>query len=158
RIERLTLEGIGPFDGATFEPLPPVGAGELVLFEGPNGSGKTTILEAIAVLIGSTSLHSESATAPPVGALLRRIRVQEPHITLELAQGSAAVLLAQEKQVQLRGHALWPRVVALENAAGTNTPTDWAAFAFRGAQPTANLATQGPKRLEREALRGALSF
>ena len=67
RIERITLKDIGPFDGASFAPLPPTGPGELVLFEGPNGSGKTTILEAIAALIGSPfGPLSQGASAAPV--------------------------------------------------------------------------------------------
>ena len=48
RVARLELTGVGPFEGALFEiPEPSAGTGELVLFEGPNGSGKTTIMEAI---------------------------------------------------------------------------------------------------------------
>src|SRR5262245_50719854 len=100
RIERIVLDGVGPFDGATFEPLPPTGPGELVLFEGPNGSGKTTILEAIAVLVGSvgTSLTLEVATGSPMGSLRRRFRSDEARVAVEVAEGCAAVVEAKTHQ------------------------------------------------------------
>ena len=190
RISRLELDGIGPFEKAVFEiPAPPEGTmGELVLFEGPNGCGKTTILEGIAVLIGSVgqSFNAEAGwlsasseqirsmltthlgqpgstgaivTAPPVTSLLRRIRSHDPRLTLELAENDRALLLAKEKRVIWEGSdELFKRIVGLTIAANTDQLTDWAAFAFRGAQPTANLATEGPKRIERSTLRGALSF
>lgn len=190
RISRLELDGIGPFEQAVFEiPAPPEGTtGELVLFEGPNGCGKTTILEGIAVLIGALGQQSHQeakwlsaspeqvrssltshlgqpgskgviATAPPVTSLLRRIRSHEPLLTLDLAEGGRALLQAKEMRVEWKGNnELFKRIVGLTIAANTNQFTDWAAFAFRGAQPTANLATEGPKRIERSTLRGALSF
>lgn len=190
RISRLELDGIGPFEQAVFEiPAPPEGTtGELVLFEGPNGCGKSTILEAIAVLIGSAgrSFRPEAGlltmssdqlrstltgvlgqrgasgvipTAPPVTSILRRIRDKEPRVALELAGGGRALLRTKEHRVECQGTPeLFSRIADLGIAADTNNPTDWAAFAFRGAQPTANLATEGPKRIERSSLRGALSF
>ncbi len=164
RIERLTLDGIGPFDGATFEPLPPSGPGELVLFEGPNGSGKTTILETIAVLVGMggrwfNEETSSSSTAPPISSLGRRARTEEPRLAIALDGGGALALGAKQPRVVWEGvSAMRSRLDQLRPAAVDGTPTDWAAFAFRGAQPTANLATEGPKRIERPALRGALSF
>ena len=43
RIERITLHDIGPFGEAVLElPPAPEKGGEVILFEGPNGSGKTT--------------------------------------------------------------------------------------------------------------------
>jgi energy-coupling factor transporter ATP-binding protein EcfA2 len=194
RIERITLEGVGPFDGATFDPLPPTGAGELVLFEGPNGSGKTTVLEAIAVLIGAAGRSLGLAahwkprspspedvrkilrmqldraavrgevpevvpTVPPVTSLLRRIRTEEPRIDLSLEKIGRLSLLAEPKRVALEGPSeLFQQVTEMNAAAAEGTPTSWAAFAFRGAQPTADLATEGPKRIDRPVLRGALSF
>ncbi len=190
RISRLELDGIGPFEQAVFEiPPPPEGTtGELVLFEGPNGCGKTTILEGIAVLIGSVGrqFREEAGwlsaspellrdaltsglnhpgptglipTAPPVRSLFRRIRGENPRLDLKLAEGGRALLNAKARKVDWEGnHELFLRIAGLGIAADTNKPTDWAAFAFRGAQPTANLATEGPKLIDRSMLRGALSF
>ncbi|MEP7121627.1 MAG: AAA family ATPase [Byssovorax sp.] len=190
RISRLELDGIGPFEQAVFEiPAPPAGTtGELVLFEGPNGCGKTTILEGIAVLIGALGqqFHAEATwvtlspeqirarlitqlgqsgpsgvipTAPPVTSLLRRIRSEPPRLLLDFAEGGRALLLLDQQRVKWEGtHDLAVRIMGLTIAANTNEATDWAAFAFRGAQPTANLATEGPKRIERSTLLGALSF
>ncbi len=190
RISRLELDGIGPFEQAVFEiPPPPEGTtGELVLFEGPNGCGKSTILEAIAVLIGAAgrSIQQEAGwlsvspdqirhiltvnlgqvgasrivpTAPPVTLLLRRVRSDEPRLVLELEGGGTALLRTKQERVEWQGSPkLFERIAGLGIAAETNEPTDWAAFAFRGAQSMANLATEGPKRIERPALRGALSF
>lgn len=160
RIERITLKDIGPFDGASFDPLPPTGPGELVLFEGPNGSGKTTILEAIAALIGSPfGPLSQGASAAPVSSLQRRARADSAFIALDFTSKCRARSGVMVGLTKWSGEPrLVSRIQGLEAAAGTNEPTDWAAFAFRGAQPTANLATEGPKRIERAALRGALSF
>lgn len=190
RISRLELDGIGPFEQAVFEiPPPPEGTtGELVLFEGPNGCGKSTILEGIAVLIGAVGqqFHQEArwisatseeirsmvtsslsqprntgliATAPPVTSLLRRVRSQDPRFNLELTENGRALLLVKEKRVKWEGNnELFNRIAGLTIAANTDQLTDWAAFAFRGSQPTANLATEGPKRIDRSPLRGALSF
>src|SRR4051794_14053055 len=52
RLARLELKDIGPFEDVVFEIPEPKGPGELVLFEGPNGSGKTTIMQAIATVAG----------------------------------------------------------------------------------------------------------
>ena len=57
RVKRITLDGFGPFHRATFEIPPPNSPhGELILFEGPNGSGKTTISEALAAVAGTEAL------------------------------------------------------------------------------------------------------
>lgn len=187
RVARISLDGIGPFEGATFQPPLPGGSGELVLFEGPNGSGKTTLLEAIAVLIGGVgesfgwetdwvSWSSEEIrrerlrflgqpsvpggllpTVPPVTQLLRRLRKEAPQVELAFEGAGAASLKGKSWHVEWLGRPL-PRVQELHEAAATNAPTSWAAFAYRGSVSTANVATDGPKRIDRPVLRGALSF
>jgi energy-coupling factor transporter ATP-binding protein EcfA2 len=184
RIERITLQGVGPFDDATFAPLPPSGPGELVLFEGPNGSGKTTILEAIAVLIGAgaqwyfrvpgwapsidtfrmfardlTRFETDHIfTAPPVRTLLSRFRA-DPRIEIDVCGRGTLRLLHDEHRVEWQGDsAVLGRLASLQNAAQNGAEADWAALAFRGAQPTADLSAAGPKRIDRPPLRGALSF
>lgn len=188
RIGRITLDGIGPFDGAAFEPLAPRGPGELVLFEGPNGAGKTTILEAIAVLIGALvqGPHHEAgwiswpneqvlgrlreqlagkgstdcvATAPPITSLFRRARAAEPKAEIALDGIGRISLDVPRRHLSRDGRAeLYKPFMEMNEAALTNLPTSFAAFSYRGAQPTADLSTEGPKRIDRPALRGALSF
>lgn len=187
RIERLTLDGIGPFERAVFEPLPPTGPGELVLFEGPNGAGKTTILEAIAVLVGAagrsfgweadwTSLSAERLkhewtvhlgkavvpggllpAAPPIPSFLRRLRTDEPGLELSLPDGKVTGLARGRRGTEWRGNTS-SEFERFSAAAASDAPTDFAAFSYRGAQSTADLSTEGPKRIDRPALRGALSF
>jgi energy-coupling factor transporter ATP-binding protein EcfA2 len=54
RVERITLKNIGPFTDAVIQiPPAPEKGGEVILFEGPNGSGKTTIAQALAAAAAS---------------------------------------------------------------------------------------------------------
>ncbi len=148
RIERIMLDGLGPFEGATLDIPAPEGKGELVLFEGPNGSGKTTILEAITVLVGGGTVRAHER-------LRRRARGQEANVSIRLHHGDVS-LQVQESSTK---HSGVPEVFTRFNqSARDNTPADWAVFAFHGAEPNTNLATEGPKRIERPALAGGLSF
>ena len=70
RVARLELKDVGPFEDAVFEIPEPKGPGELVLFEGPNGSGKTTILQAVAMAAASAS--APSMTRSRAGGMLAR--------------------------------------------------------------------------------------
>ncbi len=114
RLSRLELTRIGPFEGASFDIPEPSsaslsgGRGELVLFEGPNGSGKTSIVEAIAVLLAGhndvtgVSLDEAAsrmsdvpwlATMPPVGQLLRRRRGPSYSVTASLTHESDSMTI-----------------------------------------------------------------
>lgn len=160
RIRRIELSGIGPFDDATFDLPEPTDDGELVLFEGPNGSGKTTILEAIAVLVSGArgSPGYEAGLLPPLGSFGRRARTEAAQVKLMLGS-SDGLFRAKENTVTWEGDAnLLATLGQPTDAAENDKPTSWAAFAFRGSHVTANLETPGPKRINRPALRGALSF
>src|SRR3954470_14180142 len=76
RIARIELDQIGPFDAAALDiPAPAHGqCGELVLFEGPNGSGKTALLQAIACAAARDPTKDGFALMPPhheLGELFR---------------------------------------------------------------------------------------
>jgi energy-coupling factor transporter ATP-binding protein EcfA2 len=158
RVARLELTGIGPFEGAVFEiPEPTQGTGELVLFEGPNGSGKTTIAEAISGFAASDEfvqrLRDEAAEAlsPPIGQLAKRFR----------DEGEALVRI--EHGDYWRTYGFKPgRQGPWNGTPGPAFPPSprrpWAAFAYKSHQPTPVIATRGPAEIETPPLRGALSF
>ncbi len=148
RVARLELTGVGPFEAAVFEiPEPTSGTGELVLFEGPNGCGKTTIMEALAVLHDEDWIH--------LSAPFRRFK-QRFH-----PQGAA--------QIRVEHGDLWrtftwtsPEAARHEGMPVTAFPhrssLRWAAFAYRGHQPTPVVATSGPSQITVTPFSGALSF
>lgn len=177
RVARLELKGIGPFEDAVLEIPPPEEGqrGELVLFEGPNGSGKTTIAQAIACLLNPRHTiygppeEKLFPLMPPFRELLGRIRTAEPRHPAELHLERAG----EERLAQLsrRNWVEWSQrhagarsdvddlvVRAQEAASGKDTTLTWAAFAFRGHQPTPIISTKGPAEIETPPLRGALSF
>ena len=177
RVARLELNDIGPFEDAVFEIPEPKGQGELVLFEGPNGSGKTTIVQAIAcATFPSVEAHpavdtvhrlgGELGLAPPIREIRQRIRRSSP--------GRAAVRLGIEADnVRSFVHitddddadrwesaglasALIGRLA--DNAVVQVHPLTWAAFAYRAHHASTGLATAGPREIDDSPLSGALSF
>lgn len=171
RVARLELTGIGPFEAAVFTiPEPARGTGELVLFEGPNGSGKTTVAHAIACAIEPPlrEYGEESALHPPLDDLARRARPEEKR--------AHAMTTIEEAGARLTTHdpapfGKWfPREGAQTRAAkllgeqhtsatGKATPSlHWAAFAYQGHQLTPIVTTKGPAEIDVPPLRGTLSF
>jgi energy-coupling factor transporter ATP-binding protein EcfA2 len=158
RVARLELKDIGPFEDAVFEIPEPKGTGELVLFEGPNGCGKTTILQAIAGFAGSEDFvqrfHEQGETedlSPPMGQFVQRFR----------GEGEARVKI--EHGDYWRTYGFKPGLSSAWN--GTPGPAfprsprrSWAPFAYKGHTPTPVIATRGPAEIETPPLRGALSF
>jgi AAA domain, putative AbiEii toxin, Type IV TA system/AAA domain len=162
RISRLELDGIGPFEQAVFEiPPPPEGTtGELVLFEGPNGCGKTTIVQAISSFGGSDELiqrlHDQGELAedigPPISQFVQRFR----------SDGEAIVRIEHGAD-WWRTYGFKPgRVGPWNGTPGPAFPASarrgWAAFAYKGHLPTPVIATKGPAEIDAPPLRGALSF
>jgi energy-coupling factor transporter ATP-binding protein EcfA2 len=148
RVARLELNGVGPFEAAVFEiPEPTSGAGELVLFEGPNGAGKTTVVQALAVLIG----EGREDLSPPSAQFRERFRE------------GGKVLLRAEHGSDWDSSEWEPAHGLLRNGSqGTHllplARRQWAAFAYRGHQPTPVVATKGPSEIETTPLRSALAF
>jgi energy-coupling factor transporter ATP-binding protein EcfA2 len=188
RLARLKLKHVGPFEEATFEIPEPKGPGELVLFEGPNGSGKTTIVEAIAVLLSGfwkrDNVSADDAAQrmqeiswlcamPPLRGFLRRRRGPAHAAVATLAHDGDSMdvhLAAAPPLSPIYGQSqiFWSKtsdgnaVAAKLNRFGTwikyDKPVEWAAFAYQAHQPSAELATAGPRDIDAAPLSGALSL
>ena len=157
RISRLSLKNVGPFDDATLE-LPETDGdseGEIVLFEGPNGSGKTTIAELIAVAVGSGAHSLISIGDPvPLGRLVRLIPRALPHAAIEVTiERNNASLVSTAGS----GRSSFTRTGSpeieheLDAFAAYHfehpTPLTWAAFLFHAQMPSAKLSATGPRQI-----------
>lgn len=169
RIARIELRDVGPFDDAVLEIPEPTGEGEVVLFEGPNGSGKTTIAQAIAVAVASPVNAPRALFEAPSDLLRRRMRGDASRlaVTLEDQGTSLQIVLPHWPEAIEAIRAAPPlveRLAMLHGAAESelsNKPplsTSWAAFAFKGPATTAEVSAKGPRELRDSPLRGALSF
>jgi len=151
RITRLTLKNIGPFDDATFEVPETPGSGEVVLFEGPNGCGKTTIDHSFG----------DGLVGAPTDSVRARMRAPSAAL-VEIAGVPAKVVLSIAATEVGGNHQFCSASPAhAEIAALTQTKVEtqrWAAFAYRANHPTAVAQTRGPKTLQLDARKGALSF
>ena len=176
RVARLELNDIGPFEDAVFEIPEPKGQGELVLFEGPNGSGKTTIVQAIACATfpwvkghsgGRSRLGDDRGLGPPIGEIRRRIRRTSPgraavRLGIEAENVRSFVHITDDQyddRWEIDGSA--PDLIGrlADNALSQKAyPLTWAAFAYRAHHASAALATAGPREIDDSPLSGALSF
>lgn len=180
RITRLEMKNVGPFGGAVFEIPSASGPGEVVLFEGPNGCGKTTIAEAIATFVFMADFPSPPWQSKE-GSLIRRwstsetiaIRSLGVAVTERTARRArenhcAAVLEFEDGEGRSRTHLhrdsetlLLPqegepwRLVPMGVSQASQTS---AAFAYRSHHPTPSMKVAGPKSLDDDPLRGALTF
>lgn len=168
RISRLELDGIGPFEGAVFEiPAPPEGSrGELVLFEGPNGCGKTTIALAIALAAAPSMLRKDDlrTIVVPDSAWRGRFREQEKAALIQIEHRGRIL----NEQIESTGieHAYGDSgsqiyevsfrdgAISLDNQRRHYTyvppfsEPSWMAFSFQGRQSTPILHTSGPREID----------
>ena len=74
RLERLYLREIGPFDELTLDlgPRAPAGKADIHVLTGENGTGKTTVLMALAALFSGGNAQIGDMTG-----LVRRVRTLE---------------------------------------------------------------------------------
>ena len=87
QILKLELEGIGPFTGHHTIDFRALGAGGLFLMEGPTGSGKTTIIDAIVFALYGDVAGSDSSKARLVSTLLRPGTEPSVNLTVETSRG-----------------------------------------------------------------------
>ena len=182
RITKLELKNIGPFEDAVFEIPPAPGPGEVVLFEGPNGSGKTTIAEAIAAFIVMADVSDSAwskdgvsfarrrsnneAIAPStllggrtVKSTLRRIRANAcvAHLSYRDGEGDDRVHLRRDADLGIKIHDGAPWRLAPLGISQAEGQVE-AAFAYRSHHPSPSMKVAGPKELDLDPLRGALTF
>jgi hypothetical protein len=155
RVARIELKEIGPFDDAVIEiPAPAEGQrGELVIFEGPNGSGKTTIAEMIACAASTLVSRANGFNlSAPAGSAQQRRRSPDGSFAVFVTDGE--VTGTAFASAPATAGAIVPARFSLDQS----TPFQRAAFAYRGHQDTPNLATNGPSEIPAHPLAGALSF
>jgi hypothetical protein len=156
RVAKLELSGVGPFEGAVFAiPDPTKGTGELVIFEGPNGCGKTTITEALAHFAAYDELGMHEPlvdVAPPNSQFAKRFhrvlaeaRIRVEHENLWLTHGFNPGFV---------GH----REGSPPPFSAPSARRRWAAFAYKSHGETPVVSTGGTAEIQAEPLRGALSF
>jgi energy-coupling factor transporter ATP-binding protein EcfA2 len=172
RVEEIKLKEVGPFEDAVLQiPAPAAGQrGELVLFEGPNGSGKTTIAQVIACACAMAPKLHQPPEEPTLGApeMLLQARVRD-----QAGKGSA---LLEHRSSRLTVSSPLPRRKWNPEPGGDSEPArllldcarflwhsedgllSWAAFAYRGHQQTPVVSTKGPAEIVEHPLLGALSF
>jgi energy-coupling factor transporter ATP-binding protein EcfA2 len=166
RVARLSLKDLGPFAEAVFEFPDPLGPGELVLFEGPNGSGKTTVVQTLALLVSGlcAQLDPGSLLAEPPLASWRRRCLTAPLVEARLTHEGASLDLKLDAAGGSQSVGAGANVAAdalhfYQSAArAAAQPVAWAAFAYLPHQLDADLKTAGPREIEEVPLRGALSF
>lgn len=171
RIEQIELKEVGPFEDAVLQiPAPAEGQrGELVLFEGPNGSGKTTIAQVIACASAPPSRDHSPSDEPTMGApeslLVARVRHHGGNARATLEHRASRLTVNSPPLVK------WNPAPALDNEPRcllldcarflerkSDGPLSWMAFAYRGHQATPIVSTKGPAEIADHPLLGALSF
>ena len=160
RLAGLELRRIGPFEDAVFELPEPKGPGELVLFEGPNGSGKTTIVQAVA--LAAAAGGNFEALGAPLAELARRSRGNSPEAQAIVRHASEELAITcgpgRPQWGGAQAKTIVTRMERFASASMSRETTPWAAFAFRGHMATARLTTDGPKEIATHPLQHSLAF
>lgn len=164
RVARLELHQIGPFDDATFD-FPD--DARTFLFEGPNGSGKTTVAHAIA---NALCLRADGQTArgtlspPALDARTRQpgaehvLGLEHELATCEVHFGATHGRWIEPSAAPANLVAAFHYVAQLSAREQPGRGLAWAAFGFGARAPSVTLSANGPMELDANPLQGALSF
>lgn len=87
QVLRLELQGIGPFAGRHAIDFAALGAGGLFLLEGPTGSGKTTLIDALVFALYGDVAGADSSKARLVSTQLPAGVEPFVELTVETARG-----------------------------------------------------------------------
>lgn len=173
RIASLELHNVGIFDQAILHfPPPNATTGNLVLFEGPNGTGKSTIIEAIASMIGRDTVNGICTTSAP---LVGRFPANNGSIVLAVEHVEQTMHVSiEQRAAQTQGHLTkWSRpdgtpysgavadairgYLYADRGEPTDPKTEWAAFMYRPHGRTQYHSAKGFRELSRTAISGSLS-
>ncbi len=131
-IVTLEFQGIGPFTDRHFIDFRQMGRGGLFLLEGPTGSGKTTILDAIVFALYGDVAGVDSSKARIVSSLLRPDREPFVELVIDSRRGLLRVRRTPEfERPKLRGNGtttskasikLW-KLSSPDDAGGTPVST-----------------------------------
>lgn len=136
RIDSLYLKDVGPFEEVTIDF--PAGTNphlaDVYLLTGENGSGKSTVLYAIASLLGAgTNSITERMTSPNARATLS-------------AGGRVNQLVPRQGQIEVAAPTTF------------NAVQSWAAFAYAGTRNLTSGRIRELRELDVDALENCLSF
>ncbi|MFO0590835.1 MAG: AAA family ATPase [Polyangiaceae bacterium] len=165
RVERIALKNIGPFEDAVLEmPPAPSTGGEVILFEGPNGTGKTTIAQVLAAVAWSRARSLSDIERE----VRRRGRSADFRAEIRFVAGDQWTdAVVDDRSISWTSDAPGAQASCVPSilldqfgsaARGPSAPVRWAAFAFGPHLPTLDLASEGPRRIDEGPLSGALSF
>lgn len=103
-IIRLEFQGIGPFTDHHVIDFREVGQGGLFLLEGPTGSGKTTILDAIVFALYGDVAGTDSSKGRIVSTMLKRDHEPYVDLVIDSSRGLLRVRRTPEfERPKLRG-------------------------------------------------------
>jgi predicted ATP-binding protein involved in virulence len=183
-IERILLRDVGPFDDVRIEF--PKGSdpqlADVYLLTGPNGTGKSTILYALASVIGAGATRPRAPTSLGADLLATRTRSMNALAAIRTDDGQTFAVTPSRvsplldpfvgfEMFSLRGESLlyWqnaavsPRYAELaamfsHGRAGVPFAFDWAAFAYAGVRSVSDVEIMAVQEPKQSPFENSLSF
>jgi predicted ATP-binding protein involved in virulence len=146
RIDVITIKNLGPFDNVRIE-LPQGADPELAdiyLLTGPNGCGKTTVLHAIAALVGGDHRHT--------------MRTLPGRVRKGSSKGAEVTLVASEREYSARFGENGGGSLASLGPQAENGRTKWTAFAYAGTRNVDSGHVEAIREPSSNPLERGLSF
>lgn len=154
RLVRLYCRHYGPFEDLDISFDLPTRGG-MLLIEGPNGSGKTSLLEALAGAAGGVLGNAQHSREN----CKQRFTRQDGSAGAELEHKSLLMRVSMTRdstRIEGEGHADGEPTISLDDS--LRPSFNWAAFSFRSHSRSPRLEADGPGPIKADPLEGALSF